>query len=90
MLKWRNQCICVYLRVTSVSAPVSSRHQQDGNARVSVRLCEKEAKICNMDMDNFIVHGKLEDIYGDLAGDILKRFRKDFTHFTIKSKDHHS
>ena len=52
--------------------------------------CEKEAKICNMDMDNFIVHGKLEDIYGDLAGDILKRFRKDFTHFTIKSKDHHS
>lgn len=43
-----------------------------------------------MDMDNFIVHGKLEDIYGDLAGDILKIFRKDFTHFTIKSKDHHS
>ena len=43
-----------------------------------------------MDMDNFIVHGKLEDIYGDLAGDILKSFRKDFTHFTIKSKDHHS
>lgn len=84
----------MYLRVTSVSAPVSSRHQQDGNARVSVRLCEtkceKEAKICNMDMDNFIVHGKLEDIYGDLAGDILKSFRKDFTHFTIKSKDHHS
>lgn len=81
-----NKPVHLRLSVLDVSKMVMHEYRYD----CVKPKCEKKAKICNMDMDNFIVHGKLEDIYGDLAGDIFKIFRKDFTHFTIKSKDHHS
>ena len=34
---------------------------------------EKE-KLCYMDTDSFIVHVKTENVYGDIAKDVEKRF----------------
>ena len=35
---------------------------------------DKNAKLCYMDTDSFIVHVKTEDIYKDIAGDVKTRF----------------
>ena len=32
-----------------------------------------KAKLCYTDMDSFIVHVKLEDVYADLTGNVEKR-----------------
>ena len=35
---------------------------------------QQNAKLCNMDTDNFIIHIKTKDVYEDIANDVEKRF----------------
>ena len=43
--------------------------------------CQQNAKLCYMDTGSFIIHIKTEDVYGDIAGDVAKRF--DTSNFEI-------
>ena len=35
---------------------------------------QQNAKLCNMDTYNFIIHIKTKDVYEDIANDVEKRF----------------
>ena len=42
---------------------------------------QNNAKLCNMDIDNLIIHIKTEDIYEDIVNDVEKRF--DTSNFEV-------
>ena len=45
----------------------------------------KEAKLCDMDTNSFIIHIKTKDFYKDVAGDVEKRF--DTSNYECNSVD---
>ena len=60
----------VYLGLSMLSKTATYRFWFNN---INRKYGEKE-KLCYMDTDSFIVHVKTENVYGDIAKDVEKRF----------------